>query len=133
MKEIKDKVMKRALFIYALIICLSALIGLAISLGIGAYSTIGIINPEFTISSYQYNQHQSNDAFWNRTGREDKDRPPEDVLSKQREESYTQILSGETRNNVQAIVVQAIVIFICTILLFIHWRMIRNLKAESNN
>ena len=140
MKEIEDKIMKRSLFIYALVICLGAIIGLATSLGVGAYSVIGIINPEFTISSYQYDEHQSNDAFWDRNKNRnrdwnediDPDRPPEDVLSKQREESYTRVLSSEVRNNVQGVVIQSIVLFICTVLLFIHWRLIKNLKAESN-
>ncbi len=54
---------KSILEIYALAVCFVALLCFVIALGIGVYDLIQITNPEFTINVYEYERHQSNEAF----------------------------------------------------------------------
>ena len=54
---------KSILEIYALAVCFVALVCFVIALGIGVYDLIQIANPVFTINAYEYNRHQSNEAF----------------------------------------------------------------------
>ena len=54
---------KSILEIYALAVCFVALLCFVIALGIGVYDLIQITNPEFTLNAYEYERHQSNEAF----------------------------------------------------------------------
>ena len=54
---------KSILEMYALAVCFVALVCFVIALGIGVYDLIQIANPVFTINAYEYNRHQSNEAF----------------------------------------------------------------------
>ena len=54
---------KSILEIYALAVCFVALACFVIALGIGVYDLIQIANPVFTINAYEYDRHQSNEAF----------------------------------------------------------------------
>ena len=57
--------MKKSLLeFYALAICFVTVVCLAIALGIATYGVIGMANPKFTLSSWVYTQHQTNDGFW---------------------------------------------------------------------
>jgi hypothetical protein len=132
-------VKKTILEVYALLICLGTITCFAISLGIGIYSSIGIIDPELTLDSWEYNNHQTNENYW-----EDKEssnyspldekkraiiRPSEDDLTNQRLASYELALKTEERENKQSVLRICIILLICTILFFIHWRIARNARA----
>ena len=89
---------KSILGIYALAVCFVALGCFVIALGIGVYDLIQIANPEFTLNPYEYERHQSNEAFRGSPDRalrgiapgipiEPTERPEEEV-TQQREESY---------------------------------------------
>jgi len=72
---------KTFLEIYALLICFGTIVCFAISLGIGMYSTIGILDPEITLDSWEYNKHQTNDTYW-----EDKKSSLYSPINEQKEE-----------------------------------------------
>jgi hypothetical protein len=131
---------KTLLEIYALLICLGAVICFAISLGIGVYSMIGIIDPEITLDSWEYSKHQSNDAYWeDKRGSlyvpvvEPKEveppvRPNKNELTKQRLESFASAIKIEKRESKQSVLRISIILFICTILFFIHWRIAKKTR-----
>ena len=48
---------------YALAVCFVTLVCFTIALGIGLYDIIQIVNPEFTITGYEFKRYQSNEAF----------------------------------------------------------------------
>ena len=54
---------KSILEIYALSVCFVTLLCFVIALGIGIHDLIQIGNPEFTMNPYEYERHQSNQAF----------------------------------------------------------------------
>jgi hypothetical protein len=131
---------KTLLEMYALLICLGTIACFAISFGIGVYSTIGILDPEITLSSWEYNPHQTNDDYWedkqnsNYSPLEEKKenaivRPSEDELTEQRLESYALALKTETRENKQSILQISIILFICTALFFVHWRIAKSART----
>ena len=55
---------KTALEIYALSVCLVAVVCLVIATGIALYCMIQLAVPQFTMTGYTYNQYQTNDAYW---------------------------------------------------------------------
>ncbi len=57
--------MKRSsLEIYSLTVCFFGVIAIVISLSISIYNVIEISFPEFAVDQWQYEQHSSNDKFW---------------------------------------------------------------------
>ena len=139
--------------IYALLICLVAVITLSINLGLSIYSTIGIVNPSITLDSYQYKIHQNNDSFWqeqrhkfepyisspvnvegtkpNKIEQRERVRPSEKILTEKRLASYQLELDSEARNNLQNLISQFIIIVISSLLLLIHWLFILRRKNDS--
>lgn len=131
---------KTILEIYALAVCFVTVVCFVIALGIAAYGIVGIASPNFTISSWVYTQHQTNDAFWNspgdprvRGGADDKskERPNEEALTKQREASYERALASERRDNLQSVVKSSIVMLIDTIVFFLHWLIARRERRRA--
>jgi hypothetical protein len=132
--------MKRtALEIYALTVCFFTVACFVISLGIGLYSAIQAAAPEFTLSQWTYQNHQTNDAFWQGgqggvrsappppyASMENKPRPPEAELTKQRLESYNRAVKGEQRSAMQTLVKALIVILIDIGVFLVHWRIVRH-------
>jgi hypothetical protein len=137
-------VKKTVLEIYALAVCFVTVVCFVVSLGFGIYGVIGMISPEFTMSSLAYTQHQTNDAFWSGpTGwsgpigprlrgpdEKMKERPSEPELSKQREESYARALASERRDNAQVAVKALIVIVIDLVVFLFHWLVARRARAS---
>ncbi len=133
---------KSILEIYALAVCFVTVICFVISLGITLYGIIGITNPDFTISSSTYTEHQTNDDFWNSSyrslsmsvnpGEAEKARSilDEALLSKQRENSFARILANERRDNTQTVVKTLIVILIDAVVFLLHWFIARRARAD---
>lgn len=134
---------KTAIEIYALLICFSAMVCLSINAGLVIYNIVSLANPELTLSDYQYQDHQTNDSYWRyRSGRSGvmqindwtphpketnnpaKQRPTEDKLTQQRLASYQNALDAEARSATSKLIFEFIVIFISSILFFIHWRFV---------
>lgn len=128
---------KSILEIYALAVCFAAIACFAIALGVAIYNAIQVINPEFTMSAYEYDRHQSNDAFWKGrhnvydTDKREQKRPPEEELTKLRLESYQQGLKSERRNAFQSLTKAVIIMIIDIVFFAVHWRIARRAR-ESN-
>ena len=138
--------------IYALIICLVAVITLSINLGLSIYSGIGILNPSITLNSYQYKIHQNNDSFWEeqrykkhepikvspvensvskKSAPKQRVKPSEKLLTEKRLASYQLELDAEQRDNLQNLIAQFIIIVISSLLLLVHWLFILRRKNEA--
>lgn len=129
--------MKRTIVeIYALAVCFTAIVCFVISLGIGIYDIVQIANPGFTLSSCEYNRHQTNDAFWSDHCNYAKDddkriRPQEDELTRTREESLQRALKAEQRDASQSVIRVLIIISINALVFLIHWLIAK--RARENN
>jgi len=135
---------KSILEIYALAVCFVTLLCFVIALGIGVYDLIQIANPEFTISAYEYERHQSNEAFDTVRGspgralREiapgipiEPTQRPEEEVTQQREESFQAALWSERRRGVQSLI-QIVIILVIGVLVFVpHWLLARKRSAAS--
>lgn len=131
---------KTILEIYALAVCFVTLTCFVIALGIAVYSAIAIAKPDFTISSWQYTTHLTNDAFWNGgcagrqyCGPQEKnvERPTESELTKQREETYRRILASEQRDSSQTLVKCIIVMLIDVGAFLLHWFLAKRARASA--
>jgi len=132
---------KSILEIYALAVCFVALVCFVIVLGIGVYDLIQITSPEFTINVYEYERHQSNEAFRGSPGIalrgiapgipvEPTERPEEEV-TQQREESYQAALRSERRQGMQSLI-RIVIILVIDVLVFVpHWLLARRRRAAS--
>ncbi len=130
--------MKKSLLeIYALAVCFATIVCFVISLGVAIYSIVEIINPEFTMNSYEYKRYQSNDAYWlsrvddYRNKEKEMQRPSEDELTKQRTEGYRLAVISEKRDGYQGLTKTGIIILINILVFFIHWRIAR--RARETN
>jgi len=118
--------MKSKLEIYALSVCFAAMICIVISSGVGGYAFVRVLNPELTMNSYQYDQYQTNDAYWARDNYQYADdatlvtRPPEKELTAKRLESFSIAKNSEIREGVQTLTGSLIFLFIGLITLLIH-------------
>ncbi len=124
--------MKSKLEIYALSICFASMIFLVIASSIGIYSIFEITVPKFTISSYDYNKYQTNDAYWNYINNEYSQdnkaatRPNREVLTKQRFDKFSLVIKAEQREGFQALLKSLIFILVAGSALFIHWKIAKN-------
>ncbi|MEW6714784.1 MAG: hypothetical protein AB1306_06815 [Nitrospirota bacterium] len=128
---------KSILEVYALAVCFATIVCFVIALGVTVYALVCIVNPEFTLSSYEYNRHQSNDAFWDsyKDKYENKDkelqRPSEEDLTKQRTASYPQAIKSERRDGTQSLTIASIILVIDVVVFLIHWLIARRAR-EAN-
>jgi len=124
---------KSVLEIYSLAVCFIAVVALVISLGISLYSIVEINYPEFTIDQWRYEQYQTNDSFWESNPKhfppelkgKPAERPPEEELTKMREEAYAIVLKGEQRNGFQSLLKSLIFFIIAAVVFFLHWRLFK--------
>ena len=128
--------MRSKLEVYALAVCFAAVVCLVISAGIGGYAIIRIIQPELTLKKWDYDQYQSNEAFWQSrrygTAEERKleRRPSEEDLTKRRLESFGRALTAERRDGFQSLIQSAMFFLAGAISLFIHWRIARRARQD---
>src|SRR5688572_7908976 len=109
--------MKSKLEVYALSVCFAAVVCLIISAGVGGYSIFEITAPELTMTSYEYDKHQTNDAFWksqSSCSKEDssEEKPSEEELTKQRLDSFSIEIKKEQRGGFQSLIKCLIFIFV---------------------
>lgn len=130
---------KSILEIYALAVCFVNIVCLVVALGIAFYNVVQMMDPQFTLSSYDYNRHQNNDAFWRTPdkpyGSETKEIRPrlsEEELTKQRLESYQQTIKAEYRDAAQSFTKALIVIALDIILFLVHWRIAHRAREAIN-
>ena len=148
-------IMKKPLLeIYALAVCFVALMCFVIALGIGVYDLIQLANPGFTINAYEYDRHQSNEAFRRggmvgpghltysggatggvviepRIPIEPTTPAVEEAVTRQREESYQAALRSERRRGMQGFL-QVVIILVIDVLVFVpHWFLARRIRDAS--
>lgn len=128
---------KTILEVYALAVCFAAIVCSVIVLGIAIFDVIQIMKPEFTMNSHEYNRHQSNNAFWERSGAcdnkdKEKQRPNEEELTKRRLASFQQTIKTEQRAALQSITIATIILIIDIILFLIHWKIAQRAR-EANS
>jgi predicted PurR-regulated permease PerM len=124
--------MKRTLVeVYALAVCFVTLVCFVIALGIGIYDLIQIVSPEFTVSSYTYDRHQSNDAFLKNWSK-DVPRPQGEELTRLRKESYQAALRSEKRGAIQSLTMVFIIILIDVVVYIIHWHVAKRARATAD-
>ncbi len=150
---------KSILEIYALAVCFVALVCFVIALGIGVYDLIQIANPVFTINAYEYDRHQSNEAFRRFPGLHGMVGPrhlafgsggttgevviepgipieptapaAKEEVTRQREESYQAALRSERRRGMQS-VLRVVIILVIDVLVFVpHWFLARRIRDAS--
>ena len=123
--------MKKSLLeIYALAICFVTIICFAVVLGIGLYDVLEMSNPEMTIKSYQYQKHQSNEAF-TRNRSKQKEKRSETEITETREKSYSVALKAEQRDAIQSFIRVLIIMLINFIIFLIHWRLAKHAREPS--
>ena len=123
--------MKKSLLeIYSLAVCFVTIICFAVALGIGVYDVLEMSNPELTLKSYSYQQHQTNEAF-TRNWSKDKEKPSEEEITKMREKSYKVALEAERRDAVQSFIRVLIVMLIDIGIFIIHWKLAKRAR-EAN-
>ncbi len=134
---------KSILEIYALSVCFVTLVCFVIALGIGIYDLIQITNPEFTLNPYEYERHQSNEAFGRSPRIEMRGvapgvapgvpigptKPSEEELTKQREESYQAAIRSERRSGIQSLTIVGIVMVIDLCVFGVHWLLSKRTRA----
>ena len=148
---------KSILEIYALAVCFVALVCFVIALGIGVYDLIQIANPVFTINAYEYDRHQSNEAFRRFPGlhgmvgysafgsggptggvaiepgipMEPTTPAVEEEVTRQREESYQAALRSERRRGMQSFL-RVVIILVIDVLVFVpHWFLAGRIRDAS--
>ena len=128
---------KTILEIYALAVCFVTVICFVACLGVAGYSVIEISKPDFTMRSWDYNQYQTNDAFWKDCGHrycsdeeKKKPRPSEEELTKQRQDAFSRALISEQRDGAQTLVKTLIVMLIDIVVFFVHWVIARRARAN---
>lgn len=125
---------KTLLEIYALAVCFVTVVCFAVALGIGVYDVIQIISPEFTLDSYKFEQHQSNEAFLKARDCNKKDKTvfSEEDLTKKRIESYQIAIKMERRDGLQSLSRAIIIILIDIIIFLLHWRIARHARETAS-
>jgi len=127
---------KTLLEIYALAVCFVTLICFVISLGIGLYDIIEIVNPEFTMASYKFEQHQTNDEFVKSLSKEKEAQIQglsEEKITKLRKESYQRAIKSEKREAFQSITRIIIILFINTVVFLIHWFLAKRERVTGSS
>jgi len=123
--------MKKSLLeIYALAVCFVTVICFAIVLGIGLYDILEMSNPEMTIKSYQYQRHQTNEAFTRNKSKKFVKRS-ESEITEIREKSYSVALKAEQRDGIQSFIRVLIIMLINVIIFLIHWRLGKYAREPS--
>lgn len=119
--------------IYALAVCFVIIVCAVIAAGIGAYDLVEIASPEFALSSYEYERHQSNESFF-QSDCEQKNsvKLTEEEKTKRRVASYDTAIKVERRDAIQSLIIVLIVLSIDASVFFAHWKLACRSQEASN-
>ena len=124
---------KTILEIYSLAVCFVVLICFAVILGRASYDIMQIKNPEFTLSSWQFEKLQSNDNFCANNpaiGKKSEcSNRSDSEITKIRQTAYTMALKSEERNGFQGLAISIIILLINIIIFIPHWIIARRARA----
>jgi hypothetical protein len=130
---------KSILEVYAMAVCFVCVLCFVVSAGLAMYGLVGMANPEFTMSSWTYGQHQTNDAFvagppeFPRIGEGEqrRERPPEAELTQKRVDSFARAIASERRASAQTVVKTVIVMLIDLLVFLFHWYVGRRARESA--
>ena len=123
---------KPILEIYALAVCFFAVACFVITLGIALYDLVEIANPEFTLSTYQYERYQSNEAFKESLHLNKDERVPSDEeLTKRRQEGYAQAIRSERHSATQSLIQTGLIMFVDLLVFIVHWLIAKRVRQSS--
>ncbi len=132
---------KTILEVYALAVCFTAVVCFVIASGIGLYAVVGVVKPELTLSSWEYDRHRNNKVFrvlgnpppfgLSGKGTTEVERLSEEELTRRREESLRHAIRAEQRGNLQTLIRVAIILFVDMVVFLIHWRIARQARQED--
>lgn len=130
----KGKIMKKTILeVYALLVCLFAVIVITISSSILIHSVVGVAKPELTMSNSTYDKHLNNDQFISRNAmlKKDAGNLTDEEITARRESAFTQELRKERRKNAQTILRSAIFAFVSSVVLLIHWKISKKSREAT--
>ena len=130
---------KGLLEVYALVVCFFTLVCFIVTLGMVAWDVVEIAAPEFTISSYDYECHLSDETYsdcYSSDHRYTREKnpvtfPAGDELTAKRTSRYAQLLRSERREAVQGLVQKSIIMFIDLIVFIMHWKLFVRVRREN--
>lgn len=101
-------------------------------MAIGTWDVVQIAAPSFTMGSWEYERHQSDEVFRRSLERRgsDEELAPEEV-PRRREESFRSALRAQRRSGVQSLVMVLIVLLVDAVLFAWHWRLGRRVGASA--
>jgi hypothetical protein len=124
---------KSAREIYALAVCFCAVGVLAIQVASAAWDVIALSKPELTVSRYEYEFHQTDQAFAEHQRRLDKNQDPmtpEEVKAK-RLESYATVLAAERHQHLQELIRSMLGITVAVVVFVIHWVLAKRVRGSA--
>ena len=121
---------KSVLEIYALAVCFFTVACFVIVTGMAIWEVVRLSAPEFTLSSFLWQQHQTDDAFKTKLVNEHRYvaekhtyTPPEGTeLTKARETSFAQAIASERRTASQDLIRNLIILLIDGLVFVVHWK-----------
>lgn len=130
---------KTILEIYALAVCFFTVACLVVVCGMALWNLVEIAAPEFTITNYQFDCHQSDEAYRDcqsgnlkYTRKESPVAFPEgEALTSERLSAYDSVLKAERRSALQSLVKKFIVILVSAAVFFAHWRLARHAREQA--
>jgi hypothetical protein len=124
---------KTIMEVYALLVCLFAVIVITISSSTLIYSAVGAIKPELTMKAYKYEKLLNNDNFKSKEGisKEDAEKLSDEEITAKREAAYAQEIRIEKRDKSQSILNSAIYLFVSSIILLIHWKISKKSRETT--
>jgi len=125
---------KNLLEIYALAVCFVTIVCAVCATGIGLYDLLEISKPEFTMSAYTYQRHQTNDAFIQDECKEiGKKKLSEEKKTQLRLASYERALKTEQRDAIQSLVKVLIILSLDGLLFWLHWGIARRSRIAAKS
>jgi hypothetical protein len=133
---------KSALEIYALAVCLFAVVFIVIAMAIALYDIVRVAFPNFTLNAQSAERYGNNDAYWDMVrprcfgeNTENCDaaavRPPEEEVTRRRTRALETQYENERRTGEQGLV-QALIFTLVAVAVFApHWLIARRSREQS--
>jgi hypothetical protein len=120
--------------LYTLLVCAGSLLGLVAALFWLLYGVLSWVDPELTLSPWDYASHQTNEEFlqrrhW-RDGRQQEEpvKLSDEEITRRRLTSYEALLAGVRRSGKLFTILNGFGIVIASVLFTIHWRLARQAR-----
>ncbi|WP_053981060.1 hypothetical protein [Marinagarivorans algicola] len=125
--------------IYALGVCFFTVACFMLLFGLILWDGIELSAPEFTINNYDYECHQSDEAYkecyetHHKYIRQDAPEtfPVGQALSSARIKSYERVIQSERRRALQSLVQKLIILLINALIFLMHWRLAKNARKHN--